>query len=696
MLLRSRTRDVPGTLWADGITAALAVSAASAALVFETVRDSASGQAMEIAVSLAYPIADLVLLGLIVGALAGTGWQLDRTWVLLAGGVATFWLADSLYLVRTAERDLRVRQLVRDRLVARPGHDRRRRMAARAPRPARSRSTSGCAGSSSRSCFGAGGLGLLVYGAIAGLNPVAVGLAAASLLAVMCRTMLTFRDNVAMLRASRVEALDGRAHRPRQPPRARPRARAGAAARATESDPLVLVLFDLDGFKHYNDTFGHPAGDALLVRLGAGLAGFVEGRGTAYRMGGDEFCALLRPGEPLGHAARRRRGRRALRARRRLRDRLLLRRDPPARARPPTPRRRCGSPTSACTRRRTPAARRPPPVQGRAAARARRAQPGRPPRPRGVADLAEATARQLGLGLEEVEQIRHATELRDVGKVAMPDAILTKPGPLDEDEWAFIRRHTMIGERIIAAAPALTRVAGLVRASHERWDGDGLPGRARGRADPARRPHRRGGRRLRGDDEHRARTRCAAPPRPPSPSSRRAPGRSSTPRSSPPSPSRSATSRSPPRPDREPVSDGFRQAESAFCLTVGKSANSVPREREKRDLCGASGTKGEGGVGRSARRRPGHARQHARPAGAARPGRLRGPHRSRRWRRSPRPPSPATSSSSARRPPSGTPRRSRRGRRRSRRRCSRRASPPTSARTPPSSPTPTSRSTTRS
>src|SRR5688572_12706814 len=85
-LLRSRTRAVPGTLWADGITAALAVSAAGAALVFETVRDSASGQAMEIAVSLAYPIADLLLLGLIVGALAGTGWQLDRTWVLLAGG----------------------------------------------------------------------------------------------------------------------------------------------------------------------------------------------------------------------------------------------------------------------------------------------------------------------------------------------------------------------------------------------------------------------------------------------------------------------------------------------------------------------------------------------------------------------------------------------------------------------------------
>ena len=55
------------------------------------------------ATNLAYPLGDLVLLGLIVGALAGTGWRLDRTWVLLALGVSTFWLADSLYLVETAK-----------------------------------------------------------------------------------------------------------------------------------------------------------------------------------------------------------------------------------------------------------------------------------------------------------------------------------------------------------------------------------------------------------------------------------------------------------------------------------------------------------------------------------------------------------------------------------------------------------------
>ena len=62
-----------------------------------------------------------------------------------------------------------------------------------------------------------------------------------------------------------------------------------------------------------------------------------------------------------------------------------------------------------------------------------------------------------------------------MGKMAIPDAILAKPGPLDELEWSFMRRHTIIGERILAAAPALVPVASLVRSSHERWDGDGYP-----------------------------------------------------------------------------------------------------------------------------------------------------------------------------------------------------------------------------
>ena len=97
-----------------------------------------------------------------------------------------------------------------------------------------------------------------------------------------------------------------------------------------------------------------------------------------------------------------------------------------------------------------------------------------------VAGLADAVARRLGLPDADVEEIRLAAELHDVGKVAVPERILDKPGPLDEQEWQFMRRHTLIGERIVAAAPALANVARIVRSSHERIDGGGYPDGLRG------------------------------------------------------------------------------------------------------------------------------------------------------------------------------------------------------------------------
>jgi two-component system, cell cycle response regulator len=92
-----------------------------------------------------------------------------------------------------------------------------------------------------------------------------------------------------------------------------------------------------------------------------------------------------------------------------------------------------------------------------------------------VAELALATARRLDLPEHEVKRIGLGAELHDVGKAAIPDAILEKPGPLDDREWDFMRRHTEIGARIVGAAPALEHVADLVRSSHERADGTGYP-----------------------------------------------------------------------------------------------------------------------------------------------------------------------------------------------------------------------------
>src|SRR5215210_2110019 len=101
-----------------------------------------------------------------------------------------------------------------------------------------------------------------------------------------------------------------------------------------------------------------------------------------------------------------------------------------------------------------------------------------------VADLAQRTAERLGLDRGSLRAVRHAAELHDVGKLAIPDAVLEKPGPLDEHEWAAMRRHTVIGERIIGSAAGLADVAALVRSSHERWDGTGYPDGLAGAAIP--------------------------------------------------------------------------------------------------------------------------------------------------------------------------------------------------------------------
>jgi HD-GYP domain-containing protein (c-di-GMP phosphodiesterase class II) len=92
-----------------------------------------------------------------------------------------------------------------------------------------------------------------------------------------------------------------------------------------------------------------------------------------------------------------------------------------------------------------------------------------------VGEMAGQLAAAMGLQGELLEQIMQAAELHDIGKVAIPEAILNKPGPLSDEEWEFMRKHTLIGEKILSAAPALRAAARLVRSSHERYDGRGYP-----------------------------------------------------------------------------------------------------------------------------------------------------------------------------------------------------------------------------
>jgi HD-GYP domain-containing protein (c-di-GMP phosphodiesterase class II) len=97
---------------------------------------------------------------------------------------------------------------------------------------------------------------------------------------------------------------------------------------------------------------------------------------------------------------------------------------------------------------------------------------------------AVAVAHQLGLAPDEVGDVKNVALLHDIGKISIPDAILSKPGRLDAGEWDVMRQHPVISEQLIHAAPGLSHLGSAVRAEHERWDGGGYPDHLRGEAIP--------------------------------------------------------------------------------------------------------------------------------------------------------------------------------------------------------------------
>jgi diguanylate cyclase (GGDEF)-like protein len=237
-------------------------------------------------------------------------------------------------------------------------------------------------------------------------------------------------------------------------------------------DEMLAAIFDLDGFKAYNDTFGHPAGDALLARLGGRLAAAVGERGSAYRVGGDEFVVTTAAADgedvlAVAESALSERG-----------DGFSIG------CSSGFTRLRAGDSLEAALN-----------VADQHLYANKRANRGRSATDAKdallqvlaeqnedlvthlghVAELAACTAISLGLSPTQIGLTRLAAELHDIGKSAIPAAILDKPGPLDAAESWFMQRHSEIGERIVAAAPTLKAIAPIVRAAHERPDGMGYP-----------------------------------------------------------------------------------------------------------------------------------------------------------------------------------------------------------------------------
>ena len=478
LILRRIQRSDAGP-WLDGIVAAFATAALGSAFVFRPVLHTATGGATTVATTLAYPLADVALLALIVGGVVLTGGRPIKTWLLLATGFATFGLGDSLYVsLATSSRSM-------------PGH----------------------------LLDSTWSLGLLLFAAAAWEPPaeavpsvpnglrrlvLAVPSAAVALgLLVAGEKHVGFPGVVlasatlffALVRMAYAVVLEGRLEVTRAQAITDDLTQIGnrrlllqhlerAAAEARAGSPSALVLFDLNGFKHYNDTFGHVEGDRLLAELARRLEAAVSGHGTAYRLGGDEFCTLLR-GDP------------------RTLDQLLPRleyaltetRDVASVgcsygvALLPHEAGTASAALALADRRmyeRKDLERRSTRVQMRdlLLGVVQEQRPDLHLHSTAVAQLCRTVALRVGLSANDVDLVALAADLHDIGKVGVPDAVIGKPGPLDEDEWQLMRTHTIIGERLLASVPILEPVGAIVRSTHERWDGLGYPDGLMGEAIP--------------------------------------------------------------------------------------------------------------------------------------------------------------------------------------------------------------------
>jgi two-component system, cell cycle response regulator len=478
LMMRARFRRVGAAMWLDGIVVGLTAAAVSADLVFPTVLSSGSENPTSAAINLAYPLGDFSLLVFIALGFALSGWRPGRQWFLLTFGIAVSACADLVFLYQEAH-GIYVEGRILDTMW--PLSMALLALSAWQPSPMKVRRNV----ISEHTvllpvAFGAVALGLLVSSSFRPLTPLAVGLATSAMATAGVRAALTHLQNVRMLqretRNAVTDALTGLGNRRRLIEDLELAIEHGLRGR-----PATLAFFDLDGFKRYNDSFGHGAGDALLIRLGKSLAASVAGVGEAYRLGGDEFCILIDGALAREHAT-------VTGAQEALAEH----------GSGFTVSASCGAvtvPAEAVSVSETlnlADERMYADKADRGGSSRSRAQTvlmqqsvlmqlltEREPRLRehvcDVGQLAMIVGRHFELNSEQLDELRRAAELHDLGKLAIPDQILNKPEPLSDSEWRLMRQHTLIGERILNAAPALRPVARLVRSSHERWDGAGYP-----------------------------------------------------------------------------------------------------------------------------------------------------------------------------------------------------------------------------
>jgi two-component system cell cycle response regulator len=288
MLVRARAHEIDWRLWMDGLIATLGTAALGAAFVFDFVADKTSGTTLETLTTLSYPLGDIGMLALVVGVVALTGWRPGGTWSLLLAGMAALVIADIAYTLQATEGTLPGGEWVNPIYLIGAVC-----MGAAVWQPRQAAAITSPGGDGRREVLVPGifaavmiGLFALQYnGATGGLSTI---LWAATMTAVVFRLAISDRENRSLLEQVQMDPLTGLGNRGRMQVDLE-----RLCEVASEAQPAALLFLDLNGFKRLNDTLGHPAGDATLTRLGRRLRDAVGEDGTAYRIGGDEFCVLL-------------------------------------------------------------------------------------------------------------------------------------------------------------------------------------------------------------------------------------------------------------------------------------------------------------------------------------------------------------------------------------------------------------------
>jgi len=288
--VRSAARDLPRSLWLDGIVGLLSVGAVGTVLVVAPVLAGAQGSRVAVLTNAAYPLCDLLLFGLCVAVFALHGWRPGRAWIGLALGFGLFAAADSIYLMRLAAGTYAPGSVLDSAWVV--GLVVMSLAAWQRPPRAREVELGGRASVVLPLAFALGALVVLIAGSQQHLPLIATVLAGAAMLSSMVRTALTFADIGRLAEVRRLAATDQLTGLPNR--REFDRRLEQELARAHVcGERLALLLIDLDRFKELNDALGHHAGDLVLAQVGPRLRTVLRSEDVLARVGGDEFAILL-------------------------------------------------------------------------------------------------------------------------------------------------------------------------------------------------------------------------------------------------------------------------------------------------------------------------------------------------------------------------------------------------------------------